>query len=116
MNVSTCIGGNNVPRKVSPVPHIVISTPNGLCDMINCNSLCKDFIKMVVIDDTDEMIKCRGFFNLIGQILLFLNIDRQLIILSSSRLEDILDQFSQTMQDPEHIIVPDLKPSLNGMY
>lgn len=115
MNVSTCIGGANVPRKVSPVPHIVISTPQGLCDMINCNSLSKDFIKMLIFDDADEMIKSIGFFNKIRHILLFLNNDRQLIILSTSKLEEILDNFSDTMQNPEYIILPDEKPSLDGI-
>lgn len=115
MNVSTCIGGTNVPRKVSPVPHVVISTPQGLCDMINCNSLSKDFIKMLVIDDADEMIKSIGFFNKIRRILLFLKDDRQLIILSTSKLEEILDHFSDTMQNPEYIILPDEKPSLEGI-
>lgn len=115
MNVSTCIGGTNVPRKVSPVPHVVISTPQGLCDMIDCNSLCKDYIKMLVIDDADEMIKSNGFFNKIRHIILFLKNDRQLIILSTSKLEEILDQFSDTMQNPEYIILPDEKPSLDGI-
>jgi len=29
LNVFTCIGGINVPRKISPVPHEVISTLQG---------------------------------------------------------------------------------------
>lgn len=114
MNVSTCIGGTNVPRKVSPVPHIVISTLHGLCEMINCNSLCKDFIDMLIIDDAEEMIKYE-LLNKIRQVLLFLNNDRQIIILLNSKFEEILDQFSYTMQNPEHIIVPDERPSLNSM-
>lgn len=116
MNVSTCIGGANVPRKVSPVPHVVISTPHSLCDMINCNSLCKKFIKMLMLDDADEMFKSKGFFNIIREVLLFLNNDRQIMVLSTSKLEEILDQFSGVMQDPEHIILPDEKPLLNGIY
>lgn len=115
MNVSTCIGGTNVPRKVSPVPHVVISTPQGLCDMIICNSLSKDFIKMLVMDDAEEMIKCGGFFNKIRHILLFLKNDHQLIILSTSKLEEILDYFSDTMRNPEYIILPDEKPCLDGI-
>lgn len=116
LNVSTCIGGTNVPRKVSPVPHIVISTLHGLCEMINCNSLCKDYINMLIIDDADEMIKYHVNFNNIRQVLLFLNNDRQIIILSISKFEEILDQFAYTMQDPEYIIVPEERPYLNGIY
>jgi translation initiation factor 4A len=116
LNVSTCIGGSNVPRKVSPVPHVVISTPHGLCDMINCNSLCKDFIKILVVDDADEMFNYNGFFNNIRRVLLFLNNNPQLIVLSTSKLEEIFDQFSEVMQNPEYIIVPDEKPSLEGNF
>ncbi|XP_025409565.1 pre-mRNA-processing ATP-dependent RNA helicase prp11-like isoform X1 [Sipha flava] len=115
LNVSTCIGGSNVPRKVSPVPHVVISTPHGLCDMINCNSLCKDFIKILVVDDADEMFNYNGFFNNIRRVLLFLNNNPQLIVLSTSKLEEIFDQFSEVMQNPEYIIVPDEKPSLEDI-
>lgn len=116
LNVSICIGGSNVPRKVSPVPHVVISTPHSLCDMINCNSLCKDFIKMLVVDDADEMFKYNGFCNNIRRVLLFLNNNPQLIILSTSKLEEIFDQFSEIMQNPEYIIVPDEKPLLEGNF
>ncbi|XP_022179544.1 uncharacterized protein LOC111040098 isoform X2 [Myzus persicae] len=113
LNVSTCIGGTNVPRKLSPVPHVVISTLQGLCEMISCNSLCKDFIKMLIIDDAEEMFKCNEFSNKIGYILLFLNNNHQLIIMSTSKVEEILDQFSDLMKNPEYILVPDEKPSLN---
>lgn len=116
LNVSTCIGGTNVPRKLSPVPHVVISTLQSLCEMINCNSLCKDFIKMLIIDDAEEMFNCDGFFNKIRHVLLFLNNNHQLIIMSTSKIEEILDQFSDFMKNPEYILVPNEKPSLNGIY
>jgi len=116
LNVTTCIGGTNVPRKLSPVPHVVISTLQGLYDMINCKSLSKDFIKMLVIDDAEDMLKCNGFFNKIRYVLLFLNNNRQLIIMSTSKIEEILDQFSDLMQNPEYILAPNEKPSLNGIY
>lgn len=116
LNVTTCIGGTNVPRKLSPVPHVVISTLQGLYEMINCKSLSKDFIKMLVIDDAEDMLKCNGFFNKIRYVLLFLNNNRQLIIMSTSKIEEILDQFSDLMQNPEYVLAPDEKPSLNGIY
>ncbi|CAH1737211.1 uncharacterized protein LOC114126377 [Aphis gossypii] len=115
LNVTTCIGGTNVPRKLSPVPHVVISTLQGLYEMINCKSLSKDFIKMLVIDDAEDMLKCNGFLNKIRYVLLFLNNNRQLIIMSTSKIEEILDQFSDLMQNPEYILAPDEKPSLNDI-
>lgn len=116
LDVSTCIGGTNIPRKVSPVPHVVVSTLQDLCNMIKFNSLCKDFIKILVFDDADELFKYHGLFNQIRYVLLFLNSSHQLIIGSSSKLEEILDQFSDVMQNPEYIIVPDDKPCLDGVY
>lgn len=70
---------------------------------------------MLVIDDAGEMLATNRFFNQIRQVLLFLNKNRQLIILSSSKLEEILDQFSDEMLNPVHLIEPDEKPSLSGM-
>lgn len=71
---------------------------------------------MLVIDDVEEMFKCNGFFNAIRNILLFLNNNRQLIILTTSKIEEILDQFFDLMDDPEYIRVPNEKPLLNGIY
>lgn len=84
--------------------------------MISCKSLCKDFIKMLIVDDADEMLRCNGFFNKIRHILLFLNNNRQLIIMSTSKIEEIFDQFSDLMKNPEYILEPNEKPSLNGIY
>lgn len=116
LNVSTCVSGIDVPHKILPVPHVIISTLRGLCDMINCNSLCKDFIKMLVIDDADEMFKNRGVFNQIRQVLLFLDNNRQLIVVSTTKLEEIEDQFSDAMKNPMYLILPDEKPPLSSMY
>ncbi|VVC44474.1 Helicase, C-terminal,Helicase superfamily 1/2, ATP-binding domain,P-loop containing nucleoside [Cinara cedri] len=114
LNVSTSIGGAYIP-KVSAVDHVLICTPRNLCDMIRNKSLCKDFIKIFVIDDADEMLKIKGFFNEMRQILLFLNNDPQLIITSSSKFEEILDFFSCTMSNPEYIIMSDERPSLDSI-
>jgi len=62
------------------------------------------------------MFKCNEFFKKIRHILLFLNDNRQLIIMSTSEIEEILDQFSELMKNPEYILVPNEKPSLNGIY
>lgn len=116
LNVSTCIGGTNGPHKVSPVPHVIVSTLCSLCEMINYKSLCKDFIKMLVIDDADEMFMHNGFSNQIKNVLQFLNSDCQLVIVSTSKLEDVFEHFSDMMHNPEHIIMPDVVPYLKGIY
>lgn len=116
LNVSTFVGGFDIPLNMSIVPHVVIGTPCGIFDMINCDFLCIDFIKVLVVDDAEEMFEQNGFFNQIRCILLYLNDDRQLIILSTSKLEEILDQLFDTMQNPECIILPDEKPSLDRIY
>lgn len=115
LNVSVCIGDSYIPI-VSPVSHVMICTPHNLCDIIRSNSLCKDFIKMLIIDDADEMLKSSAFFNQMRQILLFFNNELQLIILSSSKFEEILDFFSDTLPNPEYIIMSDERPSLDSMY
>jgi len=116
LNISTHIGGTNFPAKVSPVPHIIVSTLDDLCNMIKCNLLNKDFVKILLIDDVDDIFKNNGFSNHIRHVLLFLNNDRQLIVASTSKLEEIIDHFVDLMHDPEYIIVPDERPSLDGIY
>ncbi|XP_050520117.1 probable ATP-dependent RNA helicase ddx52 isoform X2 [Daktulosphaira vitifoliae] len=93
LKVFTCIGSKNVPRKVAPVPHVII----------------------IVVDDVDDMINDISFCKQMKQILLFLHNDRQLILSSSSKLEAMLDIFSDCMKDPVHMILPDIKPSLGDV-
>ncbi|XP_050423891.1 probable ATP-dependent RNA helicase ddx52 isoform X2 [Adelges cooleyi] len=112
LKVFTCIGSKNVPKKVAPVPHVVISTPQDLCEMIDCDSLNSRFIKILAVDDVDDMLDCNGFWSQIRRILLFLNSDRQLIILSTSKLEAVLDHFSDKMSNAVNFLAPDEKPSL----
>ncbi|XP_050520119.1 uncharacterized protein LOC126893716 isoform X4 [Daktulosphaira vitifoliae] len=115
LKVFTCIGSKNVPRKVAPVPHVIISIPQDLCLMIDNGSLYCNFIKIVVVDDVDDMINDISFCKQMKQILLFLHNDRQLILSSSSKLEAMLDIFSDCMKDPVHMILPDIKPSLGDV-
>lgn len=115
LNVSIRIGSKYIPKELL-VDHVVICTPHNLCDMIKINSPCKDFIKMLVIDDADEMLKRKFFFNQMRQILLFFNNEPQLIILSSSNFEEILDFFSDKTSNPEFIIMSDERPSLDCVY
>lgn len=71
---------------------------------------------MLVVDDADEMFKCYGFPNHIRNVLRFLNSGCQLVIVSTSKLDEIFDQFSDMMHNPEFIIMSDEKPFLEGTY
>jgi len=68
----TCTGGTNVnedKKKLKDGVHIVVGTPGRVHDMINKGHFKTDHLKIMVLDEADEMLE-RGFkdqINLIFQ-------------------------------------------------
>ena len=63
VKVHCCIGGRNVEEDVFKLEHgvhIVSGTPGRVYDMIRRRTLKTTSIKMLVLDEADEML-CTGF-------------------------------------------------------
>ena len=59
MDIALAIGGMDNARllpRVAKQPHILITTPGKMLDVINTNTLRMDFIKTLVVDETDMML------------------------------------------------------------
>jgi len=115
LGVNVCIGGDNVPRKLSFVPHIVVGTPAGVSNMISCKSLCTESIQTIVINKAEKMLT-NNYTILIEEIIGKLTRTRQVILLASDKLERVLDIYMDSI-DPLVIINDQEKESdlLNSM-
>lgn len=103
MGVEVCIGGDNVPKKLSVIPHVVVGTPTGVFSMIEVNSLCIKYIKTVVINQIDEMLTDNHFFK-IEDIMNLCCKDKQTTIMASKRFDEIVAVYSGILSNPLFII------------
>jgi len=103
LGVSVCIGGDDVPKKLSVVPHIVIGTPDGVCSMIACKSLYTRSIHTVVLNKVENMLT-PIYSKLIEDIMGKLVLNKQVTLLTSDKLDQVLDIYMDSLRDPLVII------------
>uniref|UniRef100_A0A671QPD7 RNA helicase n=1 Tax=Sinocyclocheilus anshuiensis TaxID=1608454 RepID=A0A671QPD7_9TELE len=113
-----CIGGTNVRNDVqklqADVPHIVVGTPGRVFDMLNRRYLSPKYIKMFALDEADEMLS-RGFKDQIYEIFQKLATDTQVILLSATMPQEVLEVTTKFMRDPIRILVKKEELTLEGI-
>jgi len=119
MNVQchACIGGTNVGediRKLDYGQHIVSGTPGRVFDMIRRRTLRTRSIKMLILDEADEMLN-KGFKEQIYDVYRYLPPSTQVVLLSATLPHDILEMTSKFMTDPIRILVKRDELTLEGI-
>ncbi|MFH4980027.1 hypothetical protein AB6A40_006736 [Gnathostoma spinigerum] len=112
-----CIGGSNVrddQRKLEAGVHIVVGTPGRVSDMIQRQCLHTRAIKMFVLDEADEMLS-RGFKDQIYEIFKCMPDDVQVVLLSATMPNDVLDVSDRFMNNPIRILVKKEELTLEGI-
>lgn len=98
------------PRK----PHIVIGTPGRVLDMINKRALQIDTLKMLVIDEADEMLS-EGFIDQIYNIMRTMPKKMQVCLFSATMPVNFFDVTAKFMNDPIKILVKADQLTLEGI-
>jgi len=112
-----CIGGTAVRTDIDLLQkgvHVVVGTPGRVFDMINRGSLIPDSMKMFVLDEADEMLS-RGFKDQIYDVFRKLPSTIQVILLSATMPEDVLEVTKRFMRDPINILVKKEELTLEGI-
>jgi len=112
-----CIGGTAVredAHRLSLGVHVVVGTPGRVFDMINRRNLNTAHIKMFVLDEADEMLS-RGFKDQIYDVFKTLNEDIQVVLLSATMPEEVLEVTKRFMRDPIRILVKKEELTLEGI-
>src|SRR5271170_5110661 len=119
MNVQchACIGGTNVGediRKLDYGQHVVSGTPGRVVDMIRRRHLRTRNIKMLVLDEADELLN-RGFKEQIYDVYRYLPPGTQVVVVSATLPPDVLELTTKFMTDPIRILVKRDELTLEGL-
>lgn len=112
-----CTGGGSVKedfRKLEQGQHVVVGTPGRVLDMINRRALNPRKIKIFVLDEADEMLS-RGFKDQIYDVFRKLPSNTQVILLSATMPDDVLEVTKRFMRDPIRILVKKEELTLEGI-
>ncbi len=100
-------GGQPIDHQIRGLkqnPHIIIGTPGRLIDHVKRGTLDLSQVKMVVLDEADEMLDM-GFIQDIEYILSRTNPERQTMLFSATVPSEIKRISKRYMNNPEHISV-----------
>jgi ATP-dependent RNA helicase DeaD len=100
-------GGQSIDRQIRSIQsgvQIVIGTPGRVIDHINRGTLKLDNVKIVVLDEADEMLDM-GFRDDMEMILKQVPKERQTVMFSATMPKQILDLSKKYLKSPEHIKV-----------
>lgn len=119
MNIDchACIGGVSVRedmKKFETGVHVVVGTPGRVYDMINRRAFRTDQMKIFVLDEADEMLS-RGFKEQIYDVFQLLPPSTQVVLLSATMPQDVLEVTTKFMREPIRILVKKDELTLEGI-
>ncbi len=102
-----CIGQSSMQIQISQLrhdPHVVVGTPGRLKDLINRRILKLGMFKMIILDETDQMLDM-GFIHDIKEIISYLPADRQSLFFSATVSPAISTLIASFVKNPITISV-----------
>ncbi|KRX84177.1 Eukaryotic initiation factor 4A, partial [Trichinella sp. T6] len=117
VKVLTCIGGTSVAtnrEKLGQGCHVAVGTPGRVLDMIRGLHLQTKGIKTFVLDEADEMLS-RGFKQQIHEVFEFMPADVQVVLLSATMPDEVLQVTTKFMNNPVRILVRKEELTLDGI-
>lgn len=119
MNVTchACIGGTSIAEDMRVLQsgcQVVSGTPGRVYDMIQRRALKTRHIKMLVIDEADEMLG-KGFKEQLYDIYRFLPPETQIVLISATLPQEVLEVTTKFMHEPVRILVKRDELTLEGI-
>lgn len=112
-----CIGGKSIGEDIRRLDYgvqIVSGTPGRVFDMIRRRHLQTKTLKMFIIDEADEMLN-QGFKEQIYDIYRYLPPEIQVVLLSATMPQEILDMTRKFMNKPIRVLVKRDELTLDGI-
>jgi ATP-dependent RNA helicase len=112
-----CIGGKSIGediRRLEAGVQIVSGTPGRVFDMIKRRCLQTRDIKVLVLDEADEML-AKGFREQIYDVYRYLPPETQVVLVSATLPHEVLEMTSKFMTDPVRVLVKRDELTLEGI-
>lgn len=104
LSVRVNIGGeSNSSSNLSFVPHVVVGTPNAVASMIAQGTIRTEYIHTVIVNKVENMLT-PNYTKSIKEIIAKVPINKQVTLLTSDKLDHVLDMYMETLRDPLVII------------
>jgi len=117
ISVHLCTGGTQIiedKKKLKEGVHVVVGTPGRIRDMMNRQILNASYLKMLIIDEADEMLGL-GFLDQINEIIKMIPPDCQICLFSATIPPEIIKLTENIMNDPAKILVKKENLTLEGI-
>jgi superfamily II DNA/RNA helicase len=119
LRIKTMFGGNSNSEKFNGflnknVPHIICGCPGKVYSMLRNSTIYAKHIKLVIIDEADEMLSY-GFTEQMYNIFQYFNNDIQVALFSATIPNSILPIVNKIMRDPVKICVKSEMLTLEGI-
>lgn len=118
LRVQTVFGGSNYDDKSSfsnkNTPHVICGCPGRVYDMMRRDKISIKTIKLVILDEADEMLSS-GFKEQVYNIFQYFNNDIQVALFSATLPESIRPLIDKIMRNPVEISVKTEMLTLDGI-
>jgi translation initiation factor 4A len=111
------VGGTRVNDCIDDLrkdPQVIVGTPGRIIDMLHKQKFYTDKLKMVVIDEADEMLS-QGFQEMIHTIFMGIPKETQVALFSATFPDELLEITDKFMNSPERILVKKEQLTLEGI-
>jgi translation initiation factor 4A len=112
-----CIGGTNIKESINElkVAQIIIATPGRLIDMLNKQEIDSCYLKMLIIDEADEMLSTGFMWQVQDLVTDFIPKQAQIALFSATITQELRDITPRFMRNPEEIYVKQEQLTLAGI-
>ena len=111
------VGGTRVNDCIDDLrkdPQVIVGTPGRIIDMLHKQKFYTDKLKMVVIDEADEMLS-HGFQEMIHTIFIGIPKETQISLFSATFPDELFEITDKFMNSPERILVKKEQLTLEGI-
>ena len=118
LKIQVLVGGSSIDNDIDVLkhnnPHIIVGCPGRVYDMLRRNYINSKTIKLVILDEADEMLSS-GFKEQIYNIFRYFNNDIQVALFSATLPSHIYNITNKFMRNPIKICVTPDKLTLEGI-
>lgn len=118
LKIQVLVGGSSIDKDAemlkTNIPHIIVGCPGRVYDMMRRNCITYKTLKLVILDEADEMLSS-GFKEQIYNIFKYFNNDIQVALFSATLPSHIYNITNKFMRNPIKICVTPDKLTLEGI-